>query len=517
MPNEDLFVNDNDADTYKKFRFENFQPKKEQWDYYLQRFELELEIRGLMGNDSAEHSTRYVRDDSDSEQTSSESESITESDDEMKNKAIRNVRKDGPATKVLLPVYINKEKIEMLYDSGSVHAVVGKTTWKQIGEPQLFRTSDLIAYGEKPIKTLGKSLVTVKAFNNKLNLPLYVTEQDDVPLFGLDWCLAFKLPLPPGAKICHLKQMSVSNNIEEGETNSIIDQLQKEFPLLFEDRLGAIKGHQARIHIKSDVIPKAFRPRNIPLALQDQVAAELNRLVVEGVLEPVDTTVTPISWASSIVVALKSNGKLRICADFKVTINKHVQIDDYPLPRFEDITSKLSRGKYFSKIDLKDAYLQMEVHPDCRKYLVISKPKGYFAYKRLPFGISFAPSLFQRTMDQILSGLEGVVCFLDDIMITAPNVSTHMDRLKMVLRRLQAAGIKTQKSKCDWLKNSITYLGHRIDENGLHPTEDRIEAIKKMPLPINTTQLRSFLGTITYYGRFIENFHVIYVFRSIDI
>lgn len=281
-----------------------------------------------------------------------------------------------------------------------------------------------------------------------------------------------------------------------------------DFPDIFEDCLGTIKGHQPKIHINDDVIPKRFRRKSVPLALQDHVAAELDRLVQEGVIESVDTNNTPISWVSPIVVAVKSNGKLIICADFKVTINKYVQIDNYPLPRFEDITAKLSGGKHFSKIDLKDAYLQLEVHPDSRKYLVITNHKGYFAYRRLSFGISFAPSLFQCTMDQILSGIEGVVCYLDDILITAPNFALNLKRLREVLRRLQVSGIKTQNSKCDWLRSSVTYLGHKIDENGLHPTEDRIKVIKQMPLPVSTTQLRSFLGTITYYGRFIENLHV---------
>ena len=125
-----------------------------------------------------------------------------------------------------------------------------------------------------------------------------------------------------------------------------------------------------------------------------------------------------------------------VFVDFRVTINQYVQIDDYPLPRFEDIMAKLTGGIHFSRIDLKDAYLQLQVHPDSRKYLTIATHRGYFSYKRLLFGISFAPSLFQRTMDQILSGLDGVVIYLDDILITAPDPELHLQRLKQVLQRL---------------------------------------------------------------------------------
>ncbi|KAG5870670.1 hypothetical protein JTB14_008038 [Gonioctena quinquepunctata] len=142
----------------------------------------------------------------------------------------------------------------------------------------------------------------------------------------------------------------------------------------------------------------------------------------------------------------------------------------------------------------------MEVHSESRKYLVITIHKGYFTYRRLPIGICFAPSLFQRTMDRILPGIDGVICFLDDILITAPNLVLHAERLREVLRRLQASGMKTQKSKCEWFTKSVTYLGHE--------TEERIKAIKLMPIPQNNTQLHSFLGAITYYGGFIENLHV---------
>nr|XP_022910195.1 uncharacterized protein K02A2.6-like [Onthophagus taurus] len=465
----------------------------------------------MTNQNKQKRSTRCVREEQDEDDNISEAEGVSESDTDNEV-AIRNVRKVGGSSRVMLSTVINGRDLDMLFDPGSVHAVVGKTVWRQIGKPKLTECADLIAYGDKPIRTLGKTSVDVSAFKKTLNLQIYVTKENDIPLFGLDWCLAFNVPLPTGAKILHVKSDDVrEKNLmgeEEVSENNTVNKLLEEFGHVFEESLGTIRGHYAKIHIQDNITPKRFRPRNVPLALQDQVAAELQRLVKEGVLEPVDTTNQSISWASPIVVVMKSNGKVRLCADFKVTINRFVQMDDYPLPRFEDITAKLSGGKYFSKIDLKDAYLQMEVHPESRKYLVVATHKGYFAYKRLPFGISFAPALFQRTMDQILSGIDGVVCYLDDILITAPNMMLHLRRLREVLRRLQAAGIRTQRSKCDWLMNGVTYLGHRIDDKGLHPTENHVEAIRNMPIPQNTTQLRSFLGAITYYGRFIENLHV---------
>ncbi|XP_031328872.1 uncharacterized protein K02A2.6-like [Photinus pyralis] len=422
--------------------------------------------------------------------------------------AIRAVR----GKKAFLDVKLNELDVAMLYDPGAEQSVAGRSIWEKLGKPKLKPTLDLVVYSHLPIDRLGTAHVRVAAFGTIQTLPLTFVNSNDVPLFGFDWCLAFGLPLPPGARVCSVKGgereewLGPSGHTEHPEQLQL-ERLLSQYGGLFENRIGTIRGPSARIHISEDVRPKAFRARPVPIALREQVNAEIERLVNEGVLELVDTTITSISWASPIVVVVKSNGAVRLCGDFNVTINPYVQVDDYPLPTFEEITAKLCGGRKFSKIDLKDAYLQLQVHPDSRKYLVVATHKGYYAYKKLPFGVSFAPALFQRTMDQLLSGIEGVVCYLDDILVTAPTPELHLQRLKQVLERLEAVGIKTERRKCAWFQSSITYLGHVIDRFGIHPIADKIEAIQGMPAPQNTTELRSFLGSITYYGRFIPNLH----------
>ncbi|KFD62491.1 hypothetical protein M514_25341 [Trichuris suis] len=173
--------------------------------------------------------------------------------------------------------------------------------------------------------------------------------------------------------------------------------------------------------------------------------------------------------------------------------------------------AKLNGGTLFSVIDLKDAYLQMRVHPESQKYLVIATHRGYFRYKRLPFGLSFAPALFQRTMEQVLAGVEGVAVYIDDIIVTGCDEQQHMERLHIVLSRLKAAGVQTRTSKCKFICKSVTYLGHRIDADGINPTEERIEAIKKMPMPSNVHELRSFLGAVNYYSKFVPGLQTLCV------
>ena len=176
--------------------------------------------------------------------------------------------------------------------------------------------------------------------------------------------------------------------------------------------------------------------------------------------------------------------------------------DHYQLPTFEEIAARLNGGEEFSVIDLKDAYLQLKVDEASQQYLVIATHLGYFKY-RMPFGISSGPAIWQRTINTILHGIPGVSAFIDDIIITGRTRTEHLKNLRRVLQILLDAGITTQLIKCHFLQPMVTYMAHRIDKYGIHPTSDKVEAICNKPMPINVSQLRSLLGQINYYARFI--------------
>ena len=121
--------------------------------------------------------------------------------------------------------------------------------------------------------------------------------------------------------------------------------------------------------------------------------------------------------------------------------------------------------------------------------------KGLFRYTRLPFGISSAPGIFQRVIESVLQGIPGVAVYLDDILVAGHTEDEHLKSLNLVLERLARAGLRVKREKCEFMRPSVSYLGHRIDETGLHPLQDKIQAIQNAPIPKTVQQLKSYLGT----------------------
>ena len=191
--------------------------------------------------------------------------------------------------------------------------------------------------------------------------------------------------------------------------------------------------------------------------------------------------------------------------DFKVTVNRVSKLDRYPIPKIEDLFAKLAGGKKFSQLDMSQAYQQLLLDDQSKNYVVINTHRGLFRYNRLPYGISSAPGIFQRTMETLLQGIANVVVYLDDILITGSTDEEHLGTLEEVLTRMEQAGLRLKKSKCAFMVDSVTYLGHKIDANGLHPVEKKLEAVQRAPKPRNVSELKSYLGLLTYYGKFLPN------------
>lgn len=439
----------------------------------------------------------------------------TEAPDQLTS--IRNV---GQASRVRIQPKVNGQLLDMEFDTGASQSIISEQLWTKLGSPKLRPTQQLKAYGGIELDVKGQCLVEVKHGQRALELPLVVVGQRDTPLFGLPWIRAFRMQLPRGVHTVKAtkdkepkpkdeRAKPVKEQQEQGAIAEDVKRLLDEWPEVFEDKLGTIRGYQATLHLRADAKPVAYSSRRVPFALKKPVEQELQRLETEGIIEKVDPATTPIEWATPTVNVDKGNGIVRICGDFRVTLNPNLIQDQHPMPCFEELTAKIAKGKCFTVIDLKDAYLQMEVAEPYRKYLIIATHKGYYRYKRLPFGVSSSPLIFQRYMDELLQGIEHTGVYLDDIIITGMTREEHIKNLRMVLQRLSRAGVRTRLAKCRFMQPSVQYLGHRIDKDGIHPTQEKVEAIKGTPTPRNVKELRAFLGAVNYHERFIPRLHAI--------
>ena len=244
-----------------------------------------------------------------------------------------------------------------------------------------------------------------------------------------------------------------------------------------------------------------MKPRPVAYSLKPKVEEELDKLEKQGIIYKVDTS----EWATPIVAIPKKDSSVRICGDFKVTLNPALQVDQYPLPKIEDIFANLAGGEKFTKLDLRQAYLQLHLSEDSKPLLTINTHKGLYRYHRMTYGISPAPSIWQRTIDTILQSLPGVQCILDDMIITGKNDAEHLANLDRVLQRLEQYGSRVNKDKCFFMQERVTYCGHEIYKSGLWKTKDKVDAVLNAPVPQNVAQLRSFLGLINYYNRYLPN------------
>ncbi|XP_058811223.1 uncharacterized protein K02A2.6-like [Topomyia yanbarensis] len=254
---------------------------------------------------------------------------------------------------------------------------------------------------------------------------------------------------------------------------------------------------QVKLELKQQCNPVFCPKRPVAYVMYDLVDQELDRLEQLKIITPVDFS----EWAAPIVVVRKANGAIRICGDYSTGLNSALQ----PLPLPEDIFAKLANCKVFSQIDLSDAFLQVEVDEQSLHVLTINTHRGLYHYNRLTPGVKIAPGAFQQLIDTMLAGLKGTCGYLDDVVVGGETEKEHDCNLKAVLQRIQEFGFTIRAEKCYFGKDQIPYLGHIIDSRGLRPDPGKIEAIIKLLPPTDVSVVRSFLGAINFYGKFVPN------------
>lgn len=353
-----------------------------------------------------------------------------------------------------VPVTLNGAETTMELDTGATLSIISEKTynalWSEL-KPQLKPTpTRLRTYTGERIVVKGSINVDALYQSQQANLDLLVVAGDGPSLLGRDWLQHFKLNW---------------HSIQYTATTDSLQNILDKHSTVFGEDLGHIKDAPATIHLDPSHTPRFYKARPVPYSLRNKVEKELDRLLEQGVIEPVQFS----DWAAPVVPVLKKDGRIRLCGDYKLTVNTVAKQDTYPLPRIEDIFASLSNGKTFTKLDLAHAYQQVPLTKESKALTTINTHKGLFQYNRLPFGVSAAPAIFQRTMDNLMQGIPHVAVYIDDILVTGTTQEEHLRTLGEVLRQLDKAGVRLKREKCSFMLPMVEYLGHRISYNPLTP------------------------------------------------
>ena len=306
----------------------------------------------------------------------------------------------------------------------------------------------------------------------------------------------------------HLKPLveKTSDSLSPTEHDEVTQLLYK-YQDIFkspEGRLGRTDLVKHRLDT-GNAIPIKQRPRRLPMAQQDVVDKELDKMEAEGIIEPSDSP-----WSSPLVIVKKKTGDIRVCVDYRA-LNEVLRKSAVPLPKISECLDSLSGSKYFCTLDLAQGYYQVAMHPEDKCKTAFTSRRGLRQFTVMPFGLSNAPGTFQSLMELVLSGLQWskAVLYLDDIITYGKTFEETKDNLECVFQRLRQAGLILKPSKCNLFQLSVEFLGHIVSSEGVSCDPKKLEAIREWPRPTSVKQVRSFLDLASYYRKFLKSFSTI--------
>ncbi|XP_065213313.1 uncharacterized protein K02A2.6-like [Planococcus citri] len=400
------------------------------------------------------------------------------------------VRSDERRGDEIVPCEFGGVNVEMFIDSGSAFSIVSYGQWRKIRKSSKFKVvrflpkPDIVfgdGSGQFRYNVRSSALVEIVC-NNRLCIAEVIIIDENLPLLlGSEDAKA-------------LGVLKVGLQAAESERIRVISD-KKATPL------GKLKDFQLHIPINPEVSPVAQPMYRLPYGLRPAVEQAINELLELDVIEPVSG---PTKWVSPIVLEPKSDDTYRLCVDCR-RVNKAVLCEKHPIPVLEEMAPQLKEATVFSKVDLYMAYRQVELDLASREITTFSTHLGLFRCKRLIEGLKSAAEQFQKILESILAGLRGQVNFIDDIVVFGKDKEEHDRNLKAVLDRLEEVGLSVNMKKSKFGQSEITFLGHVIGHGMIKPTIDKVEAIREFRLPETSEELKSFLGLVSYVGKFIPN------------
>jgi len=271
-------------------------------------------------------------------------------------------------------------------------------------------------------------------------------------------------------------------------------------PELFRDTPGFTTLVQHKIRLKKDA-PVRQKSYRIPERLVSVLKKEIKLMLELGIIE-----VSSSEWCSPVVLVPKKDGSLRFCIDFRY-LNAVSLFDSYPMPRIDDLVERVGKAKYITTLDLSKGYWQVALAPEAHELTAFKTPFGMYQFKVMPFGLQGAPATFQRLMNHVLRDVSKFsAAYLDDVVIFSQSWEEHMSHLQQVLQCIRDAGLTINPQKCAVAQKEVEYLGYVIGFGKIKPQVGKVEAIQSFPVPATKKKVKSFLGLVGWYRKFIPHF-----------
>ena len=396
---------------------------------------------------------------------------------------------------------IDGRPIRFLLDSGATVNLLPCGLADQLKLSVKSTRTKLRMYDGTVLKTSGETETCVKhpLTGQRETLKFHVTTVHKQPLIGSDACLLFDLIQVNRSNICSVSVQKQSETVSAADVTT-------RYADLFQG-IGCMPGE---VHLEADskVPPVRLPLRKLPVPIKERVGSELRRLESEGIIERVTG---PTSWLSALLVVNKPNGDIRICVDPK-PLNKALQRDHFCMPTIDDVLPMLSNAKIFSTVDASNAFWHCKLDAESSDLTAFETPFGKYKWLRMPYGVSPAPEIFQRKMLESLSGLSGIACIADDILIygcgsSVDEARTDHDRnLIAVLDRCREQNIRLNRDKMKLHRPTVKFMGHELTSNGIRTDPGKVKAIDDMPQPVDKPGVHRFLGMATYLARYIPQF-----------
>jgi len=374
---------------------------------------------------------------------------------------------------------IEGKEVKFKIDTGSQANIIPLNTFKTLPNYQKIpvrkTNAVLTSYSNDNIPCIGKCSLTCK----ETNQDFYIVDTSQTPILSCKTSQVLEL----------IKVLNV--NISDIET---------EFPKLFQG-LGCLDTPY-HIEIDPSASPVIDAPRKVPVALRDRLKSALDNMCDQEVIRKVDE---PTEWVNSIVIVEKTNSnKLRICLD-PTNLNKAIKREHFQIPTIEEIMTRISGAQIFSKVDANSGYYQIPLDMPSQLLTTFQTPFGRYCFTRMPFGIKSAQEVFQKRMYQHFHDLPGVETDIDDLLIWGRTDEEHSHNLRACLKRCQDIHMTLNKEKCTFGVEEVKYIGHCLTKEGVKPDPDKIEAILKMPEPVDKKGVERMLGFMNYLAKFIPN------------